>query len=128
MSKVNSKKIMALIAVVALVAILGVCLVACNPSDVSKRLEKKGYSVVTVDENATDLSVKTVYAALSGNSDFEAGVFAVKDKESVIVIWFKTEDAAKDFENNFVLSFSPKKERVGKTIYAGTEQGVKDAK
>ena len=122
------KKIVAIVAIVALIAILVVCLVSCNPSDVSKRLEKKGYSVITIDEKATDLSVKTVYNALSKNSDFEAGVFATKDKESVMVIWFKTEDAAKDFEDDFVLSFSPKKERVGKTVYAGTEQGVKDAK
>ena len=127
MVNVNGKKIMAIVAIVALVAILGVCLVACNPSDVSKRLEKKGYSVVTLDENATGVTVKLVYTALKLNENFEAGVFAAKDKESVFVIWFKTEDAAKDFENNAVIK-SMTRERVGKTVYAGTEQGVKDAK
>lgn len=39
-----NKKVMALVAVIALVAILGVCLVACNAESIQKKLEKAGYA------------------------------------------------------------------------------------
>lgn len=41
----NKKRIIGIVAVIALVAILGACLVACNASDYASKLAKKGYVV-----------------------------------------------------------------------------------
>ena len=79
--------------------------------------------------NSTDFTVKTLYSALKNNSDFEEGIVAAKDKDTmVIVVWFKSSDAAESFKGNALLKSLEKVERVGKIVYAGTEQGVKDAK
>ena len=129
MNRAINKKIIALVAIVALVAILGVCLVACNADSVEKKLTNKGYTVLKINENATDFSAKTLYAALKNDSNFEEGIVAAKDTNSmVIVIWFKSTDAAESFKGNTLLKTVDKVERVGKVVYAGTEQGVKDAK
>ena len=128
MIKANSKKIMALVAVVALIAILGVCLVACNSDNVGKKLEDNGYTVVTLNENATGLG-KTIYNMVNGNSDFKEGVWATKGLNSVAVVWYKSLDAAKDAEASFKSNpLIPAVYRVDKVVYAGTQQGVDDAK
>ncbi len=129
MNRAINKKLIAIIAIVALVAILGVCLVACNADSVAKKLNNKGYTVIKINENSTDFTVKTLYSALKNNSDFEEGIVAAKDKDTmVIVVWFKSSDAAESFKGNALLKSLEKVERVGKIVYAGTEQGVKDAK
>lgn len=126
MNRAISKKIMAIVAIVALVAILGVCLVACNSDSVGKSLEKKGYTVVTLNEDATGLG-RTVYNIVKNNSDFKEGVFATKGSDSVTVLWFETTDAAESMENSPLLSAFTV-ERSSKIVYIGTAQGVKDAK
>lgn len=127
-----NKKVMAIVAVIALVAILGICLVACNAESVSKKLEKKEYTVIALSENTTDVTGKFVYNLLASEDGFKEGLIASKGSEGVIVIWFNTTDAAKDFESDAKTSFAGMKiekvSRVGKVVYAGTEQGVKDAK
>lgn len=128
--KANGKKIMALVAIVALVAILGVCLAACNSDNVGKKLEKKGYSVVTLNDDSTGLG-KTVYNLVKSNSDFKEGVLATKGNDMVTVLWFETTDAAESLEGNLkgnILFSASTVERSGKVVYVGTEQGVKDAK
>lgn len=125
-----SKKVMAVVAVVALVAILGICLVACNADSVAKKLEKKDYTVSALSEKTTGTIGKTVYSVVKGVEGFEEGVVAANsDGDFVVVVWFDSTDAAKDFETNKVItSLAKKVSRVGKVVYAGTEQGVKDAK
>ena len=124
-----SKKVMAVVAVVALVAILGICLVACNAESVSKKLEKKDYTVSALSEKSTGFG-KSVYNIVKGVEGFDQGVVAVNsDGDSVAVVWFDSTDAAKDFETNkLIATLSEKVSRVGKVVYVGTEQGVKDAK
>ncbi len=124
-----SKKVMAVVAVVALVAILGICLVACNAESVSKKLEKKDYTVSALSEKSTGLG-KSVYNIVKGVEGFDQGVIAANSNgDSVAVVWFDNTDAAKDFETNkLITTFSEKVSRVGKVVYVGTEQGVKDAK
>lgn len=121
------KKALIIVAVIALVAILGVCLVACNASSVSKSLDKKGYTVVTLNEDASGLIASTAYTLLKNNSSFEEGIFATKSSDSVGVVWFKDTDAAEEFEAN-ISKVSKKTARLSKVVYFGTEQGVKDAK
>ncbi len=124
-----SKKVMAVVAVVALVAILGICLVACNAESVSKKLEKKDYTVSALSEKSTGLG-KSVYNIVKGVEGFDQGVIAANSNgDSVAVVWFDNTDAAKDFETNkLITAFAEKVSRVGKVVYVGTEQGVKDAK
>lgn len=129
---INSKKIIALVAIVALVAILGVCLVACNADSVSKSLEKKGYTAGKLTEDSKGFGA-IVYGIVSTNDSFKEGVFAVKDTDSVAVIWFNDADEAKKMEESLSKStalkvFSVKVDRSSKVLYVGTEQGVKDAK
>lgn len=124
-----SKKVIAVVAVVALVAILGICLVACNAESVSKKLEKKDYTVSALSEKSTGLG-KSVYNIVKGVEGFDQGVIAANSNgDSVAVVWFDNTDAAKDFETNkLITAFAEKVSRVGKVVYVGTEQGVKDAK
>ena len=127
MSKVNSKKIMSLVAIVALVAILGICLVACNSSNVGKKLEDKGYKVVTLNEDATGIG-KSVYSMVKDNSDFKEGLWATKQLNTVAVVWYKNLDAAKDAEEAFKSIPLATVYRADKIVYVGTQQGVEDAK
>ena len=123
-----NKKVMAIVAVIALVAILGVCLVACNTESVSKKLEKKEYNVAKLNEDSTGLAGKA-YAIVKGVDGFKEGLFAAKSSDQVLAVWFDDTDAAKEFEANKGLALLfDKVTRVGKVVYAGTEQGVKDAK
>ncbi len=117
----NKKTIIAIVAVIALVAILGTVLVACNKDDYTKRLEKKGYSIGSATDiiNAFGFSSNTVEWSLS----------AVKDSESVSVIKYKNSDDAKsaynDYKKNLKDGYAVK--RHGKIVVYGTKQGVKDA-
>ena len=123
-----NKKVMAIVAVIALVAILGICLVACNTESVSKKLEKKEYNVAKLNEDSTGLA-GIAYAIVKGVDGFKEGLFAAKSSDQVLAVWFDDTDAAKEFEANKGLALLfDKVTRVGKVVYAGTEQGIKDAK
>lgn len=123
-----NKKVMALVAVIALVAILGVCLVACNAESVSKKLEGKDYSVAALSEKSTGVGA-TVYGVVKGIEGFKEGLVAAKGTDFVVVVWFNDTDSAQKLENSKVVTaFAKKVSRVGKVVYLGTEQGVKDAK
>ncbi len=119
----KSKKIVAIIAAIALVSILSACLVACNADDYRERLESKGYQVFVVKDNTDSGQYEWSVRASKGS-----GIYA----ESVVVRKFKTIDDAKEAEaeakelirnlNGYDVY------RKGKIVISGTEQGVKDAK
>lgn len=125
------KRIIALIACVALVSILGICLIACNDdiakSDANadtytKKLEKAGYTVESLDVDDVD-------------ADIEWGVSATKTKgfldgfDYVSVIKYTNTDDAKEVEEALIKQLGEDfVYRTGKIVMYGTEQGVKDAK
>ena len=112
-----SKKVMAIVAVIALVAILGVCLVACNAEDYQKKLEKKGYTVVSTEGG------DTVEWALKG-SKMEGATY-----NTVNIVKYVNTDDAKAAETDAKKVYGENGTyRVGKIVIFGTEQGVKDAK
>ncbi len=122
-----NKKVMAIVAVIALVAILGICLVACNAQSVSKKLKGKDYSVAALSDKSSGVG-STVYGVVKGIEGFKEGLVAAKGTDSVVVVWFDNTDSAKKLENSKVITtFAKKVSRVGKVVYIGTEQGVKDA-
>lgn len=131
------KRIVAIVAIVALIAIVAVCLTACNADSIAKKLENKGYTVVsgTAEEvaeseigkflgiSAEDMNVQWLVIGVEGSiADLFTGdvnyvmVYKCKDAEDA-----KKADDAKVAEGMAV-------DRVGKIVYSGTEQGVKDAK
>ena len=106
-----NKKVMALVAVIALVAILGVCLVACNAECTSYEAGK--------DDDGASIEWKVVAKKKGLNADY------------VTVTKFANTDDAKEYEKNVatgsVGGFTVVVKRIGKVCYYGTEQGVKDA-
>lgn len=115
-----NKKIIAIVAVIALVAILGVCLVACNASSYSKKLEKKGYTVNTVEAGKDDDGYAIEWAVTGSKSLLE----------HVTVTKYTNKDDAKEAENIAIKLFGEDcVYRTGKIVIAGTTaQTVKDAK
>lgn len=121
-----NKKVLAIISIIALVAILGVCLVACNADSYEKRLDKAGYNPVVLQGDDAKEEVKT-------DAAIEWVVSGAKSaKDYVMVIKFKNTDDAKDFEKNAVtgsaIGFTLVCERSGKIVLYGSESGVKAAK
>lgn len=118
-----NKKVLSVIAVIALVVILGVCLVACNSSDYKKKLEKAGYTVVVLEGDSANEKAES-------DSTIDWVVSAVKMSGYVNVIKFANTDDAKAYENNAVTGGTLKLTcvRTGKIVIYGTEQAVKDAK
>ncbi len=118
-----NKKVMALVAVIALVAILGVCLVACNAESIQKKLEKADYTCTSYeagkDDDGASIEWKVVAKKKGLNADY------------VTVTKFANTDDAKEYEKNVatgsVGGFTVVVKRIGKVCYYGTEQGVKDA-
>ena len=118
-----NKKVMAIVAVIALVAILGVCLVACNAQSISNKLEKAGYACEKYeagkDDDGASIEWKVVAKKKGLNADY------------VTVTKFANTDDAKEYEANIptgsIGGFKVVVKRVGKVCYYGTEQGVKDA-
>ncbi len=118
-----SKKVMAVVAVVALVAILGICLVACNAESYEKKLEKKGYTVVTSEaDEDDDVEIEwTVSATKKGDGLLEV--------DAVTIVKYAETDDAKDAESDAKKIFGEDGVyRIGKIVMAGTKQGIKDAK
>ena len=123
-----SKRIISIVAIVALVAVLGVCLVACgkDAESFTKKLEKAGYTV----EQAGDEDLAMLQ---SFGIDFkiEWVIEAKKGTDEVTVMCFAEKDMAKAFETMLNMTAGTtgiKAEVDGKILYAGTAQGIKDAK
>lgn len=114
----NKKVVVSIVAVIAIVALLGVFLVACNADSYKSKLEKKGYSVA---------------AYTADNDDIEWGIIATKGTlgtENVTIVKFKELDDAKEAEANAkkVSVTGRTVVRQGKIVFSGTTQAVKDAK
>lgn len=141
----TKKRVMIILAVVALVAVLGVCLVACNSGDYASRLSKKGYRVsVTKNEEAAE--IKSVYEIEVDEGDIEWMVYGTRvlegrrdyDEQEVYIYKFTSKktaqnvldelndllDEAADFDDEFDI----KAELKGKILFVGTSDAIKDAK
>ena len=124
----NKKRVLAIIAIVAIVAIMTVCLCACNAESITKKLEKKDYVVHKM--SSVELSaVKASMSLIGCEGGIEWGVVGNNGKNGVSVIKFEKSSDAKsmrdfikgDQEDNEIVKL------VGKVVFVGTEQGVKDA-
>lgn len=134
------KKIIVIVAIIALVAILGTVLVACNrEKDYRKRLQEAGYELMSKD-NLESMMGETP----EGNENWDSiewivgGVkisflsIATQNYDSVVVVKLKSNDKAQEFyeemqkdideEDNLIV------ERQGKIVFYGTKQGIKDAR
>lgn len=118
-----NKKVMALVAVIALVAILGVCLVACNAESIQKKLEKADYTCTSYEAGKDDDGASIEWIVVAKKKGLNA--------DYVTVTKFANTDDAKEYEKNVatgsVGGFTVVVKRIGKVCYYGTEQGVKDA-
>lgn len=107
------KRIVALIACVALISIFGICLVACNADTYRDRLEKEGYTVV---EGAKDDNIEWSLIATNGD-------------DTVNIIAYTTKDQAKAAEEVAEAKLGKDEVyRTGKIVMVGTKQAIKDAK
>lgn len=96
-----TKKIIGIVATLALVAVLATCLVACVPSSATKateKLEKAGYIVyeTEIDKDEEEEGVVGYVAAGKANNIISAALSADK----VYAYWFTTADEAKDFADS----------------------------
>lgn len=112
------KNVGKIIAVILVVALLTTVLAACNAESYQKKLEKKGYSVVTVENNDENATIAWT-------------VTATGDGGAVTITKYNNIDDAKEAEaNGLTLSVGSVKKvikRQGKIVFSGTEQAVKDA-
>lgn len=116
-----NKKVLAIISIIALVAILGICFVACNADSYAKRLDKAGYHVETLQGEDAQKKADT-------DAAIEWLVVAAKGTDSVMIIKFTNKDDAVDFDENIFTIGNMTCERSGKIVFWGTEKAVKDAK
>lgn len=119
-----NKKVVVIIAVIALVAILAVCLTACNADSISKKLDKAGYVVTSLDQDdiGEDVAIEWGVAGVKGEFSLSGGVSG----DFVTVVKFSDLDDAKKYAEEAEKSEMTVK-RISKIVYVGTEQGVKDA-
>lgn len=121
-----NKKVISIIAIVCIIAVLGLCLVACNADSYAKRLEKAGYMVekFTGDDAAEE-------------SDAEGAKWAVLgiklegfSSAMVTVVGFDSADNAKAYADAMVeLVGEDCVDVSGKVVIVGTSaDAVKDAK
>ena len=127
------KKALSIIAVLALVAVLGVALVACVPSDPDKaeaNLEEAGYFVERADSD--DLIVGAALKQI----DAVTSISATNGDEGVTILYFEDTDAAKAYYEDAQAQWEKldddekegmKMGKSGKVVYFGTEAGVKAA-
>ena len=124
-----NKKIATVIAILALVAILTVCLVACNnQKDFEKRLKDKDYIVTSMtSEQLEDIVGESI-------AEVEWAVMGMKgslndEGDYVVVIKCKSESDAKDAEKELGEGMEDgfKFVRKGKIVILGTEKAVEDA-
>ena len=111
------------VAIVALIAIVAVCLTACNADSIAKKLENKGYEAAAM--SADDISEE-----YGEDAEIKWGVTAFKldGVDFVTVVKFAKADDAKEAAEAAEAIGLMTVDRVGSIVYVGTEQGVKDAK
>ena len=117
----GKKRVLIIIAAIALIAALGVCLVACNESGFYDRLVDAGYDVERGYSN--NFGKYEVQWYLSADKyDFEG-----LNRDYVYVIRFKNSKDADEWLSEHEGNYD-EVTHVGTLVIAGTEQGVIDAK
>lgn len=125
------KKALKITGIIAVIAILCVCLVACIPNDYSKaekNLKDEGY----VAFSSTGLSAALKLAGI----ETEAIVVGAKGTDSIALVYCKNSSVAKDKYNEIkeiLVKFMDDGDempikRSGKVIYIGTDAAIKAAK
>lgn len=120
-----SKKVISVVAIIALVAALALCLTACNQDSVEKRLEKEGYFILSMSAEQLGIEeseIEWIVAGANAESLFTGGDF-------VVAVKFAKTDDAKEFADTIKSEGDEygTVKRLGKLVYAGTEAGVKAA-
>lgn len=118
----TNQKITAIVATIALVAILGVCLVACNADDYTNRFESYGYTVKPYVEEGMESIANWGLYAYKQLSDNPA------DRIHVTVVKYKKRSDAKKAESNVQLLGVDSVGRKGKIVFWGSEEAVEDVK
>lgn len=119
------KKVVSIIAIIALVAALALCLTACNQSSVEKRLEKEGYLITDISAKQLGIDeseIEWIVAGANAESMFTGGDFVVAIKFAQTADAKEFADALKGEDEGYGTV-----KRLGKLVYAGTEAGVKAA-
>ena len=131
-----NKKLVAIVAVIALATILAVCLVACNNQDTfEKRMKDKGYIVVSMTSEQIESSlgedVGEVEWAIVAT---KIGDATLGEGDYVSIVKFKKESDAKDCVSDTLAQLEEigadgfTAERDGKIVFVGTTSAVNDAK
>lgn len=134
------KKTLSIVAMIALVAVLGIALVACIPSDPDKaaaNLKEEGYTVTVAkasDGTGVKMGLELTYGkgciAVVDASLVSVSLAQGVDGEIIKIIYFNDSDSAKAYwetikddevEEGYVAK------RSGKIVYGGTEAAVKAA-
>ena len=118
-------KSLALMLVVAMVGVLVVaCAPASNPDKAKKALEDNDYVVVKLDNY---LNLEGVDCVVTGTKGLLSG-----DPQSVTIVYFEDNASAKDAWDEIKDKAGEGEDVVikksGKMIYFGTKQAIKDAK
>ena len=133
------KKALSIIAVLALVAVLGVALVACVPSDPEKaaeNLEAEGYEVATAKKGSSIGGILAGMTMPEGCETMVTGIKDLLDGDMIVIYYFEEADDAKDFYEDMKADFDKADEedkegmkigRNGKVVYTGSEEAVKAA-
>ena len=123
------KKIITIIAVIALMAVLGTVLFACVPSNADKakaKMEKAGYKVEVTD---IDADMAKLMGADGAKQALEAYKEAEKeeDMEYISAILFDSSKNAKAYynDNKDKVEKGLTAAQKGKWVYVGTEAAVK---
>ena len=126
------KKLLKMISVLAIVVVLGACLIACNVNEETykAKLEKAGYDVEVMTQDDIDEMME----AMPIDIGIKWAVDGKKGTDEITVICFDEKEQAEAYETLFnMVSTDPamagiKVERKGAILFFGTEQGIKDAK
>ncbi|MFR5832438.1 MAG: hypothetical protein ACLUE6_00525 [Acutalibacteraceae bacterium] len=117
-----NKKVISIVAIIMLVAVLAICLTACNAESISKKLENKGYTVAAITEDQVNKYV-------GEDTEVKWGVFAKKDgfnADIVVVVKVASIKDAKQVVEDASSLFKAK--NIASVVYiATTEEALKDA-
>ncbi len=123
------KKSIAIVSVILLILVLGVCLSACNAENFENKLKNKGYNVTVEGQNGAFVMTFNSLLSSEYKGKVEWVVSASKGIDSVKIFKFDNLKDAKTFETSgeYVI-YGNKIYRTTTCVIVGTEQGVRDAK
>lgn len=119
------KRIIAITAVLALIAVLSISLVGCSASTYSEKLEDENYLVLVLDEDSDSTSAFVEYLG-EFNGEIAWLVCGTKLIKNVVICKFKDMSDAKDYYND-KLKNKDKDEKsiVGSIVIFGDAESVK---